>query len=147
MTSNVCEGRRKHCWLILEASNAENVFISVVYWRKRALSDGRICLLLTCLLCFIITAESGPSFLDSKWLHVVNVSQAPSRPQSQWAECVPVHLRSRGTFSVYSFTVITFSPLNHRLRCVVVPPFPCPPTGHSLSAGCTSGSHTKVPLK
>ena len=28
-----------------------------------------------------------------------------------------------------------------------MPPFPCPLTGHSLSAGYTVSSHTKVPLK
>lgn len=43
--------------------------------------------------------------------------------------------------------MITFSPLNHRQCCVVVPPFPCPLTGHSLSVGYTASSHTKVPLK
>lgn len=54
---------------------------------------------------------------------------------------------SPGTFSVYGFTVITFSPLNHRRLCVVVPPFPCPLTGHTLSVGYTTSSHTKGPLK
>lgn len=71
------------------------------------------------------------------------------QPGAQWAlcVCVLVPVGSPGTFSVYGFTVITFSPLNHSRRCVVVPPFPCPLTGHSLSVGYAASSHTKVPLK
>lgn len=135
---------------MLLAAEQTNVLASLLKETNSALSYFKVecsqaCLWLThpvqYLLCSHFLIKSDLISIYCIWVF--------QQPEAQWAlcVCVLVPVGSPGTFSVYGFTVITFSPLNHRQRCVVVPPFPCPLTGHSLSVGYTVSSHTKVPLK
>lgn len=70
-------------------------------------------------------------------------------PPAQWAlcACVPVPVGEPWNVFCWRLYCDNIFPSESQAALCSGATFPPPPTGHSLSVGCTASSHTKVPLK